>query len=133
MLDVKKMSPAEVDLYCGLLHYAYEIQKERTGLVCGTTAEDLRDKMYDSIQTILKPNEEKEQNIQVFKCFFKFDDGATIENKIKHVFLATNNLTCNEIVDAINLTLRLKLCTSNDDAISDLRIIGTNCYDGFVI
>lgn len=48
-----KMTQAELDLYCGLLPFAYAIETERTGLVCAAEAEYLRDKMYKAMQTVL--------------------------------------------------------------------------------
>lgn len=44
------MTPAELDLYCGLLKHAYAITIEQTGLVHAPTAEALRDKMYEAIR-----------------------------------------------------------------------------------
>lgn len=52
--SLKNMSKAEFDLYCGLLKFAYKIEEERTGLVCAAIAEDLRDRMYDAMQTVLR-------------------------------------------------------------------------------
>ena len=46
------MTRAEIDLYCGLLKYAYGLQVEKTGLVWGSAAEALRDKMYEAISSI---------------------------------------------------------------------------------
>ena len=59
---VKNMSTAEFELYLGLLKYAYEIQLERTGLVCGTEAEALRDKMYVAIQECLSKTDAKDED-----------------------------------------------------------------------
>ena len=50
---MNNMTPAEFDLYLELLKHAYKIENERTGLVCATTAEALRDKMYASMQPVL--------------------------------------------------------------------------------
>ncbi len=49
MKNVNKMTRAEFNLYCGLLQYAYNFQTEQTGLVCGSEAEAMRDKMYKAI------------------------------------------------------------------------------------
>ena len=56
MDSVNNMTKAELDLYCGLLPFAYKIEQERTGLVCGTVAESLRDRMYASMQPLLNEN-----------------------------------------------------------------------------
>jgi hypothetical protein len=48
-IDIEKMTPAELDLYSALLHHAYKLEEEQTGLVCGATAEALRDGMYTAI------------------------------------------------------------------------------------
>jgi hypothetical protein len=47
-------TPAELDLYCGLLEYAYKIYQEKTGLVCGVECEALRDKMFLAIKEIIQ-------------------------------------------------------------------------------
>jgi len=51
---MNNMTPAEFDLYLELLKHAYKIEEERTGLVCAAIAEDLRDRMYDAMQTVLR-------------------------------------------------------------------------------
>lgn len=56
MNNVNSMTKSELDLYCGLLPFAYKIELERTGLVCGTVAESLRDRMYASMKPILNEN-----------------------------------------------------------------------------
>ncbi|NMB69826.1 hypothetical protein GYA27_01310 [candidate division WWE3 bacterium] len=48
-VNINAMTKAELDLYCGLLKYAYQIQIEQTGLVCGADAERLRDEMFYAI------------------------------------------------------------------------------------
>lgn len=48
-INVHAMTKAELELYCGLLKYAYQIQEEMTGLVCGADAERLRDEMFCAI------------------------------------------------------------------------------------
>lgn len=50
MNTIQTMTPAELELYCGLLKHAYALQLEQTGLVCGVDAEALRDKMYKAIK-----------------------------------------------------------------------------------
>ena len=61
------MTPAELDLYCGLLKYAYAITIEQTGLVHAPTAEALRDKMYKAIRRIVCAEPEVEKSkLQLF-------------------------------------------------------------------
>ena len=41
----------ELNLYCNLLSVAYELYKDKTnGMVCGSEAENIRDKMYKAIK-----------------------------------------------------------------------------------
>ena len=41
----------ELNLYCNLLRVAYELYKDKTnGMVCGSEAENIRDKMYKAIK-----------------------------------------------------------------------------------
>ena len=49
MIDASKLTPAEFELYLGLLPLAYQIYKNKTGLVCGACAENLRDQMFSAI------------------------------------------------------------------------------------
>lgn len=46
---IQSLTPAELDLYCGLLPLSYKLEREQTGLVCGTTAEAKRDRMFKAI------------------------------------------------------------------------------------
>jgi hypothetical protein len=48
-IDVNAMTRAEFALYLDLLPHAYALEQEQTGLVCGATAEALRDGMYTAI------------------------------------------------------------------------------------
>ena len=48
MIDLSKMTKAEFDLYLSLLSHAYAIEKEITGCVCASEAEECRDKMYQA-------------------------------------------------------------------------------------
>ena len=50
---IENMTTAEFNLYCDLLHHAYKLYQEKTGLVCGSDCESLRDKMFLAIKTIL--------------------------------------------------------------------------------
>jgi len=49
MTTINNLTRAELDIYIGLLPLAYKLQLERTGLVCGADAEELRDKMFRAI------------------------------------------------------------------------------------
>ena len=41
----------ELNLYCNLLSVAYELYKDKTdGMVCGSEAENIRDRMYKAIK-----------------------------------------------------------------------------------
>jgi len=49
MKAINNLTKAEFKLYLELLPLAYDLQIEKTGLVCGTKAEELRDKMFHAI------------------------------------------------------------------------------------
>ena len=54
-VDVVTMTQTELNLYCNLLPVAYKLYKDKNnGLVCGTEAEKLRDKMFAVIKEICK-------------------------------------------------------------------------------
>jgi hypothetical protein len=50
-MDIEKMNVIEFKVYCDLLPLVYEVYKvQNNGLVCGTGAEEIRDKMYQAIK-----------------------------------------------------------------------------------
>lgn len=54
MENINKLTDAELNIYAELLPLAYDLQLERTGLVCGTKAEKLRDEMFQAIRKIIQ-------------------------------------------------------------------------------
>ena len=68
---VKKMTPAELDLYCELFKHAYAIQLEQTGLVCGADTEALRDKMYEALRKTIYAEPEIEKSKVTTICYGK--------------------------------------------------------------
>lgn len=51
MIDYNKMNVIEFKVYCDLLPLAYEIYKnQNNNMVCGSGAEEIRDKIYLSIK-----------------------------------------------------------------------------------
>ena len=54
MENINKLTEAELKIYSELLPLAYDLQIERTGLVCGTKAENLRDEMFHEIRKVIQ-------------------------------------------------------------------------------
>lgn len=50
IINIQDMTAQELEIYCDLLPIAYKIYKNKTGLVCGTDVEKLRDEIYAKIK-----------------------------------------------------------------------------------
>jgi len=52
-MKIDQMTDTELNMYIGLLPLAYKFQREKTGLVCGIEAEEMRDQMFNAIRKVI--------------------------------------------------------------------------------
>ena len=86
----------ELNLYCNLLSVAYELYKDKTnGMVCGSEAENIRDKMYKVI---------KEAGIIDTKWRFYLKNGGNIMDMRSYIMECLERHLSDYDLDGVELT-----------------------------